>query len=88
MTFANDNELPVSAALKVVVVRQFSPCGPCLTLGKLVRSTERFRVFTEWQGRADFTGRERRIACESVHLAPCPSCTDHPGTQYPNGYID
>lgn len=88
MTFQNDNEITAPAVEDFVVVRQFSACGPCLSLGKLLRSTPRFRVFNEWRGGGDFTGRERRIACASVHLDPCPSCTDHPQTQYPNGYMD
>ena len=87
-TFANDNETSHGAAAKRVVARQFSTCGPCLLEGEVVRSTARFHVINEWKGGDDFTGRQRRISRESVHLTPCPSCRDHSRTQYPDGYMD
>ena len=71
-----------------VIVRRFSPCGPCLTEGKLVKSTARFYVYREWTGMDRFDGRERRVAKHSAHIEPCCSCTDHPSTVYPHGYMD
>ena len=71
-----------------VIVRRFSPCGPCLTEGKLVRATAKFYVFRERTGSDRFEGRERRLAKDSAHIEPCCSCTDHPSTVYPNGYMD
>ncbi len=85
---ANSNVAAVPALPARVMVRRFSPCGPCLTEGAFVRRTARFVVFTEWKSGNDFTGREKRLACESVHTEPCPSCTDHPRTQYRHGYMD
>lgn len=87
-TAANDNLPPVAPAPSLVVVRRFSPCGPCLIEGEFIRSTVRFVVFKEWRGGGDYSGRERRLACDAVHLAPCPSCRDHERSQYPNGYMD
>lgn len=87
MTLTNDNHVAAGTPVRIVV-RRFSACGPCLTEGEWVRSTPRFHVFREWRGGGDFTGRERRLACEAVHLEPCPSCRDHGQTQYPNGYMD
>ncbi len=71
-----------------IIVRRFSPCGPCLTEGEFVRQTARFVVFNTWKGGDDYTGKQRRIACDAVHLEPCPSCRDHSRTQYPHGYMD
>ena len=68
MTFANDNKPTAPVASKPVMVRKFSPCDPCLTLGELVRSTARFHVFTDRRGGGYLTKRQRRIACESIHL--------------------
>ncbi len=84
----NDNSTPVPVAAQRVKVRQFSPCGPCLTLGMFVRSTARFHVFTVWRGGSEFSSKEKRIACDSVHLEACPSCADHARTMYPHGYMD
>lgn len=88
MNVANDNSPTASIASEPVVVGMFSPYGPCLALGKLVRSTARFHVFTDWRGTRDFTGRERRMSSERVHLVPCPSCRDQRQTQFPSGYMD
>ena len=86
----NDNVAAVAAPPPParIVVRRFSPYGPCLTEGQFIRRTARFVVFTEWRGGDDFTGREKRLACESVHTEPCRSCTDHPQTAYQHGYMD
>jgi hypothetical protein len=74
------------------IVREFSAVGPCLTLGKLVRETPRFWVFNEWRGGDHYADKEKRISKRTPehysgsHVEPCPSCRDHPRTQYPNGY--
>ena len=79
------------------IVREFSPAGPCLTLGKLVCETPSFYVFLPWRGGNNYGGKERRIArnltasggaYSRAHVEPCSSCRDHPKTQYPNGYMD
>ena len=63
-------------------VRVWSPCGPCLTKGELIRTTAKFHVYR------DRHDAERRIACDKAHIEPCRSCDDHPETHYPNGYMD
>jgi hypothetical protein len=66
-------------------VRVFSMAGPCLTAYRFVKPNrttyklayqngDRVAFRNEWKG--------------GVHVAPCPSCTDHPHTQYPHGYLD
>ncbi len=78
-------------------VREFSPAGPCLTLGQFVRRTAKTIVYREWLG-GDQYGKERRVGGWKVeqrgnrggciHTEPCHSCRDHERTQYPNGYMD
>ena len=71
------------------IVRQFSPCGPCLTIGKLVRETAKFYVYREWRGGDSYADKERRIGKSTlVHTEPCRCCRDHADTSYPNGYMD
>ena len=75
------------------IVRKFSPCGPCLTIGKLVRETAKFYVYRKWLGCSDdgyvYETEERRIGKSSlVHTKPCRCCRDHADTSYPNGYMD
>ncbi len=84
---SNTASAPVSPPARIIV-RRFSAYGPCLTEGEFVRQTARFVVFNEWKGGDDYTGKQRRIACDAVHLEPCPSCRDHSRTHYPNGYMD
>jgi hypothetical protein len=77
----------------MTLVRQFSRCGPCLTLGRLTKETAQFYCFDEWCGGDVFQGA-KRVRKELPgqwspnHVEPCPSCRDHPRTQYPNGYQD
>jgi hypothetical protein len=70
------------------IVRAFSVCGPCLTLGRLTKETEHFYCFDEWQGADRFEGTKRVAKRSPNHIEPCSSCRDHPKTQYPNGYMD
>lgn len=76
----------ISAALAKlpapVTVREFSPAGPCLTAGPLVRETAKFFVYR------DDAGKERRIGKRGslVHTEPCRCCRDHAASMYPNGY--
>jgi len=73
----------------MTVVREFSPCGPCLTLGALVRETAQFYCYAD---RADGTQRKIRKPTpgnwSKAHVEPCVSCRDHARTQYPHGYQD
>ncbi len=68
-------------------LRRFSTAGPCLTRGVVVRETAKFLVYRDrWS-----QGAERRVKKDGerlVHTRPCVSCTDHPKTQYPHGYMD
>ena len=77
----------------MTIVREFSVCGPCLTLGRLVKETDKFYVFDEWHGGSNFYGRKRIRKrtpehYSGAHVEPCPSCRDHHKTQYPHGYMD
>ncbi len=64
------------------IVREFSPCGPCLIKSELLRTTGKFYVYRDrYEG-------ERRISCTKAHAEPCRSCRDHAQTSYPNGYMD
>lgn len=67
------------------IVRQFSPCGPCLTQGRLVRETAKFYV-VEVDG-ADANVRMAKSG-GGYHAEPCRSCLDHAQTSYPYGYMD
>lgn len=75
------------------IVRAFSTCGPCLTLGRLTHETDQFYCYEEWRGGDLYEGKKRvRKRTSSrysrAHVEPCSSCRDHPKTQYPNGYMD
>ena len=71
-------------------VRNFSPAGPCIVQGALIRETAKFYIFAD---RFE-PGRERRLTKRTAehytraHVESCPSCMDHARTQYPNGYMD
>lgn len=85
-------ELPTPANSQTV--REFSTIGPCLRLGELVRKTARFYVYRRWGGADRHDDKESRISIRTeahyspAHVVPCPSCRDHPKTQYPDGYMD
>lgn len=76
---------------KTTTVREFSRCGPCIVLGKLLKETARFYCYQEDRNN---TGAVRKIAkrlpdkYSPAHIVPCPSCQDHERTQFPNGYMD
>jgi|ETNvirnome_2_300_1030623.scaffolds.fasta_scaffold00547_13 hypothetical protein len=80
--------------MTTTLVREFSPAGPCLTLGKFVKRTEKFIFFCEWLGGDNFSDKVSRVGGWKVaggsyiHIEPCISCRDHPATNYPNGYMD
>jgi len=66
-------------------VRESTDCGPCISLGMLVRETARFFVYYEWLGGKRYSGRERRISKTGrAHVDPCPACEDHPESLYRN----
>jgi len=72
------------------LVREFSRCGPCIVLGKLVKETAQFYVFEPDYGRSSQTRIRKRTEAHysPAHVEPCPSCRDHARTQYPDGYMD
>lgn len=75
------------------IVREFSPCGPCLTLGRLTAETAQFYCYETWRGGDIYAGAKRvRKSSPSryarAHVEPCSSCRDHPRTQYLHGYLD
>ena len=79
-------------------VREFSPIGPCLTLGEFVKRTPKFIFYIERHTGYDGPPEIRRVGGWKVnrdnsrggyiHTEPCHSCRDHAETQYPNGYMD
>lgn len=74
----------------MTTLREFSAAGPCLTYkyGEVVGETPKFWVY---RARSNGYGEEvgtRRVKKSSVHTEPCLSCTDHPETHYPYGYMD
>ncbi len=74
-------------------VREFSPAGPCLMLGALVKRTAKTITFTDRsdgtvQRRGGWKVQERDGRRGYIHTEPCHSCRDHIKTQYPNGYMD
>jgi len=78
----------------MTIVRSFSRCGPCLTLGLLTKTTAQFWCYDKWLGGERYEGakkvRRRDIGGRytPAHIEPCPSCRDHERTQYPEGYMD
>ena len=69
-------------------LRQFSPAGPCLTViegcGPIIRETAHFWIVKRPGA------KEQRVSKHGhrAHTEPCRSCTDHPSTSYPHGYMD
>ena len=70
------------------IVREFSPAGPCLTLGRLTRETAHFYCYDEWHGGDHFHGAKKVKKIDRAHIEPCRSCRDHAATMYPHGYMD
>ena len=80
------------------IVREFSPVGPCLTLGEFVKRTRKFIFYRERHTGYGGEPEIRRVGGWKIgkrgdrrpyiHTEPCPSCRDHERTQYPNGYMD
>jgi hypothetical protein len=64
-------------------IRRFSPAGPCITLGSVLKETPKFYVYSDRHN-----GRTKKVSKDRVHSEPCSSCRDHPNTCYPNGYMD
>ena len=61
-------------------VRELSVAGPCTTLGLVLRETDRSISYRDRHGTLKFISRRW-----AVHTEPCPSCSDHPKTTYPDG---
>lgn len=69
----------------MATVRKFSPAGPCIPQGELIRETAKFYVIDDRFN----PGRQRKIGKGwAHHIEACSSCRDHARTQYPNGYHD
>ena len=64
-------------------LREFNRAGPCVPLGGLVKETASRFHYRDHDGRVRMCGKGH-----GRHLDPCPSCRDHPKTQYPEGYYD
>lgn len=60
-------------------IRKFSFAGPCLDFyGQVADETPLY--FINEDGKKFFK--------ENYHIEPCTSCTDHPQTNYPEGYMN
>lgn len=72
-----------------MIVRNFSPAGPCLEQGLMTGETPKFYVFTD-----RYNGRTRKLRkrtpdhYSAAHIEPCRRCRDHANTDYPYGYMD
>lgn len=72
----------------MATVRQFSRCGPCITLGEFIKMTPSgFFVFRDRYQDGKVSRIKGRFNGD-VHKEPCHSCRDHERSQYPNGYED
>jgi len=72
----------------MALVREFSRCGPCLTLGALLYETPAFYCYAHHDGGVKKIRKRTEARYSPAHIEPCPSCRDHPKTQYPDGYMD
>ena len=66
-------------------VRVGSASGPCLQFYRRVRNN-RTSVTVAFPDGDGFT--VTHVGKLIVHTEPCSCCTDHPKTQYPDGYMD
>jgi hypothetical protein len=66
-----------AAALKTV--RESSVTGPCVTLGLALGETGRRISYRDRHGTTRFVSKRW-----AVHIEPCPACSDHPKTKYPD----
>ena len=64
-------------------VRELSVAGPCITLGLVLRETDRRISYRDRHGTPKFISRRW-----AIHTEPCPSCPDHPNTKYPDALED
>lgn len=71
-------------------LREFSPVGPCITLGKVLRITPKGVTYIDSHGRAKRRGGRawKEDGSGLLHIQPCRSCADHTNSQYPHGYMD
>lgn len=69
-------------------VREFSRCGPCITLGQLIKETAHFYVYDAGYEGAKRIRKETSHHYSGAHIEPCRSCRDHGETHYPEGYMD
>jgi hypothetical protein len=69
-------------------VREFNLAGPCIEIGRLVRETSKFYVYNDEFIPGHFFDQEKKIGKRRTHIEPCKRCTDHPQTDYPNGYTN
>ena len=66
-------------------VRVFSSAGPCLRFYEFVKENKK-TVTLRYKNGDNYS--YRREVKSWVHTEPCSSCSDHPQTQYPNGYMN
>ena len=66
---------PITPGTKV---RFFSMAGPCLPATVIRENRTTYTL--------NFYGNKKLESKSLVHADPCPSCTDHPQSQYPRGY--
>jgi hypothetical protein len=63
----------------VKTVRELSVAGPCITLGLVLRETDRRISYRDRHGTSKFISKRW-----AIHTEPCPSCPDHSNTKYPD----
>ena len=63
----------------VKTIRELSVAGPCITLGLVLRETDRRISYRDRHGTPKFISRRW-----AIHTEPCLSCPDHPKTKYPD----
>jgi hypothetical protein len=77
---AQSSRLARQRGYSVKTVRESSVAGPCITLGLVLRETDRRISYCDRHGTPKFISRRW-----AIHTEPCPSCPDHPKTKYRDG---
>jgi hypothetical protein len=77
---AQPSRLARQRGCSMKTVRESNVAGPCITLGLILRETDRRISYRDRHGTPKFISRRW-----AIHTEPCPSCPDHPKTKYRDG---